>query len=63
MPYAHHTSSHVDPDVTLLPNMRVYGKQKLLDHAKKAGLVPGMLKDLVTGEVFQESELIKVYIS
>lgn len=63
VPYAHHTSSHVDPDAVLLPNMRVYGKQKLLDHAKKAGLEEGKIKDLVTGEIFPVNELDKVYLS
>lgn len=63
VPYAHHTSSHVDPDAVLLPNMRVYGKQKLLDHAKKAGLEEGKIKDLVTGEIFPVHKMDKVYLS
>lgn len=43
--------------------MRVYGKQKLLDHAKKAGLEMGMIKDLVTGEVYPVTKLAKVFLS
>ena len=63
VPFAHHTSSHVDPDAILLPNMRVYGMGKLLEHARKAGLKEGMVKDLVTGEVFAVKQLSKVYLS
>lgn len=63
VPYAHHTSSHVDPDAVLLPNSRVYGRAKLEDYARKAGLEKGQIKDLVTGEVFPMDSAQKVYIS
>lgn len=63
VPYAHHTSSHVDPDAVLLPNSRVYGKAKLEDYSRKAGLEKGTVKDLVTGEVFPIDSAQKVYIS
>ena len=64
VPYAHHTKSHVDPDAVLLPNGRVYGKSKLEEYSRKAGLDDTkVLKDLRTGEVFPADRFKKVYIS
>ncbi|GAO14162.1 hypothetical protein UVI_02037550 [Ustilaginoidea virens] len=63
VPYAHHTKSHVEHDLMLLPNGRVYGSQSLQDQAKKAGLPETMVKDLQTGEVFAAEGLKKVYIT
>jgi macrophage erythroblast attacher len=62
VPYAQHTKSHVDPDAVLLPNSRVYGKRKLEDYSRKAGVPEGMIKDLKTGEVFPAEKMKKVYI-
>lgn len=63
VPYAHHSQSHVDNDLLLLPNSRVYGKSKLEEHAKKSGLPSKMVKDLRTGEVFPVDTLKKVFIT
>lgn len=64
MPYAHHTKSSVESDPIVLPNGRVYGRQRLLDMDKKAGFVaPGKVRDPTTGDVFGEKEMKKVYIS
>lgn len=63
VPYAHHSKSHVEHDLLLLPNGRVYGKARLEEYATKAGLAPGMVKDLVTGELFTWDKLKKVYIT
>ncbi|KUI60127.1 Protein FYV10 [Cytospora mali] len=63
VPYAHHTQSHVEPDLLLLPNGRVYGQQKLEGYARKAGLPAGKVKDLRTGEVYSAEKLKKVYIT
>jgi macrophage erythroblast attacher len=63
VPYAHHTKSHVDPDAVLLPNGRVYGRSKLEDYSRKAGLEDGKIKDLRTGEIFDSIDIKKVYIS
>jgi macrophage erythroblast attacher len=63
VPYAHHTKSHVEHDLLLLPNGRVYGSQRLQDQAKKAGLPPTLVKDIQTGEVFPADGLKKVYIT
>lgn len=63
MPYAHHTKSCVENDPIVLPNGRVYGQERLLELSKKISSVePGKVKDPTTGEVFDESEMKRVYI-
>lgn len=63
VPYAHHTKSHVESDLVLLPNGCVYGLQRLEEYSRKAGLDPGLVKDLRNGEVFEVERVKKVYIS
>lgn len=63
VPYAHHTKSHVEHDLLLLPSGKVHGKERLEDQAKKAGLPPNMVKDLSTGDVYPIDALKKVYIT
>lgn len=63
VPYAHHSKSHVEHDLVLLPNGRVYGRARLDEYARKAGLAPDMVKDLRTGDVFPADKLKKVYIT
>ncbi|KAH8674073.1 CTLH/CRA C-terminal to lish motif domain-containing protein [Xylariales sp. PMI_506] len=63
VPYAHHTKSHVEHDLLLLPNGRAYGKERLDEYSKKAGLLEGQVKDLRTGEVFGQDRLKKVFIT
>ncbi|KAH7326385.1 negative regulation of gluconeogenesis [Stachybotrys elegans] len=63
VPYAHHTKSHVDHDLLLLPNGRVYGKERLEEQAKKAGLPPDQVKDYLTNEIYSVDQLKKVYIT
>jgi macrophage erythroblast attacher len=46
-----------------LPNSRVYGRAKLEDYSRKAGLDKGFVKDLTTGMVFEIANAKKVYIS
>ncbi|KAJ6123603.1 hypothetical protein N7471_010920 [Penicillium samsonianum] len=63
MPYAHHSKSYVESDPIVLPNGRVYGKQRLVEISRKMGSVEsGNVKDPTTGEVFHEGEMKKVYI-
>ncbi|KAL3489449.1 protein fyv10 [Aspergillus germanicus] len=63
LPYAHHTKSSVESDPIVLPNGRIYGVHRLLDMSKKVGsLEAGKVKDPTTGEVFDESDMKKVYI-
>jgi len=63
VPYAHHTTSHVESDLLLLPNGCVYGKQRLEEYRRKAGLDADMFKDLRNGEVFPVDKAKKVFIS
>lgn len=63
VPYAHHTKSHVEHDLLLLPNGRVYGRQRLEEQSSKAGLPAALVKDVQTGEVYPVGGLKKVYIT
>ena len=64
MPYAHHTKSYVENDPVVLPNGRIYGRERLLEMSKKARyLAEGKVKDPLTREVFDIDDLKKVYIS
>ncbi|KAE8449090.1 GID complex subunit containing RING finger motif [Mollisiaceae sp. DMI_Dod_QoI] len=63
VPYAHHTKSHVESDLVLLPNGCVYGLERLEEYSRKAGLEAGFVKDLRGGEMFEVGSLKKVYIS
>jgi macrophage erythroblast attacher len=63
VPYAHHTKSHVESDLVLLPNGCVYGRLRLEEYSRKAGLAEGKLKDLRDGKVFDAGDVKKVYIS
>ena len=63
LPYAHHSKSFVENDPVVLPNGRIYGRERLMRMKSKAGLRDGQVKDPTTGAVFDESEIGKVYIS
>jgi len=63
VPYAHHTKSHVETDLVLLPNGCVYGRERLEEYSRKAGLDEGKVKDLRTGDIFDFDKVKKVYIS
>jgi macrophage erythroblast attacher len=63
VPYAHHTKSHVDHDLLLLPNGRVYGKKRLEEQSKKTGLKPGFVRDYLTEQIYPMDQLTKVYIT
>ncbi|KAL7626742.1 GID complex subunit containing RING finger motif [Parahypoxylon ruwenzoriense] len=63
VPYAFHSKSHVEPDLLLLPNGRAYGRARLEEYSRKAGLLEGQIKDLRTGEIFSMERLKKVYIT
>ncbi|KAL1995305.1 hypothetical protein VTN49DRAFT_1492 [Thermomyces lanuginosus] len=60
VPYAHHTKSYVEHDSVILPNGRMYGRERLLEASRQAG--KGKIKDPTTGEIFDESEMKKIYI-
>lgn len=63
VPYAHHSQSHVEHDLLMLPSGRVYARRRLEEYARKAGLPDGKVKDLRTGDVVDEDDLKKVYIT
>lgn len=63
VPYAHHDQSHVDNDLMMFPSGRVYSQRRLAEHARKAGLAEGQVKDIRTGEVVATDELRKIYIT
>lgn len=63
VPYAHHVRSSVEPDPVVLPNGRIYGRQRLYDMSKKVGVREGWVRDPTTGEEFEEKVVKKVFIS
>lgn len=63
VPYAHHTKSYVESDPIVLPNGRIYGRDRLLQMSAKLGLPDGQVKDPTTQEIFDASMIRKVYIS
>ncbi|KAK0386341.1 hypothetical protein NLU13_6178 [Sarocladium strictum] len=62
VPYAHHTQSHIEHNLRLLPNGRAVGKERLEEQARKAGLPIGQVKD-ETGQIYPLEVLKKVYIT
>ncbi|KZF22660.1 hypothetical protein L228DRAFT_282752 [Xylona heveae TC161] len=63
VPYAHHTKSYVESDPMVLPNGRIYGRDRLLDMSRKVGLGEKQVKDPTTGEIFHVDSMEKVFIS
>ncbi|KAF1957647.1 protein FYV10 [Byssothecium circinans] len=66
VPYAHHTKSIVEADPVVLPNGRIYGKQRLKTLNEGLGVEKGWVRDPVEGlggQKWAESEVSKVYIS
>ena len=63
LPYAHHTKSYVENDPIVLPNGRLYGRDRLLEMSAKVGLPEGLVKDPTTSELYNYSDIRKVYIS
>lgn len=63
LPYAHHTKSYVENDPVVLPNGRIYGRERLMQMSAKVGLENGDIKDPTTGEIFEGTKVRKVYIS
>ena len=68
VPYAHHTKSYVENDPIVLPNGRIYGRDRLEELQRKlegglGEIGDGEVRDPTTGEVFDWAEVRKVYIS
>lgn len=74
VPYAHHTTSHVEPDPVVLPNGRIYGRARLEDLQRKLVMAggdgmedtligyEGEVRDPTTGESYTWDQVRKVYI-
>ncbi|OCL05024.1 protein fyv10 [Glonium stellatum] len=64
VPYAHHTKSYVENDPVVLPNGRIYGRERLMQINEKIGTPPGKIRD-PTGmaQLYDESQIKKVFIS
>lgn len=65
MPYANHTMSYVENDPIVLPNGRIYGRQRLLEISRKIfgpTETASRVKDPTTGEVFDMEDMKKVFI-
>lgn len=65
VPYAHHSKSLVEVDPVVLPNGRVYGKERLRQFCEKVGVEPGWVRDPAEGlggEKWPEAEVSKVFI-
>lgn len=78
VPYAHHTTSSVEPDPVVLPNGRIYGRERLEELQRKLAMAgggggdggtqdlqigkEGEVRDPTTGESFTWDQVKKVYI-
>lgn len=65
MPYANHAKSNVENDPVVLPNGRVYGRERLLRFQEKVKAVEeGWIRDPTDPSVtFRLEEVKKVYIT
>lgn len=64
LPFGHHSKSHMEHDPVVLPNGRIYGRERLERMNEKIGTQKGYVKDPVdTTNVYLWSEVKKVFIS
>jgi macrophage erythroblast attacher len=65
VPFAHHTKSNVEHDPVVLPNGRIYGRERLMRLNEKLGTPEGFVRDPVdiSKPPFRWEEVSKVYIS
>ncbi|KAL8694091.1 MAG: hypothetical protein Q9218_001206 [Villophora microphyllina] len=61
--HVQHNKSSVEHDPVVLPNGRVYGRERLLEMSSKVGLPVGKVKDPTTSEVYDASVIRKVFFS
>jgi macrophage erythroblast attacher len=65
VPYAHHSKSLVENDPVVLPNGRVYGRERLKGFNDGLGVERGYVRDPVEGlggRKWREGEVKKVFI-
>ncbi|KAF2841437.1 hypothetical protein M501DRAFT_1046243 [Patellaria atrata CBS 101060] len=63
VPYAQHSKSEVEHDPVVLPNGRIYGRERLRHVNEKMGTAKGMVRDPTDMKLFEEQEIKKVFIS
>ena len=65
VPYAHHTKSFMEDDPVVLPNDRVFGRERLKMLNEKLGTRKGLVRDPTNanGTEWSEAEIKKVFIS
>lgn len=63
VPYAHHTKSYMEEDPVVLPNGRVFGRQRLEKLNEKMGTRRGFVRDPLDEKEWKEDEVKKVFIS
>ncbi|KAF2226690.1 protein fyv10 [Elsinoe ampelina] len=64
VPYAHHSKSYVENDPVVLPNGRIYGRERLMAMNEKLGTPEGRIRDPTdVSQEYSEYELKKVFIS
>jgi macrophage erythroblast attacher len=64
VPYAHHTKSYMEDDPVVLPNGRVYGRERLKRLNHKLGVRKGRIRDPTDLEnEWDEEDVRKVFIS
>lgn len=64
VPYAHHSKSYVEDDPVVLPNGRIYGRERLMAMNEKLGTAEGKIRDpTIVGQEFSVSQVKKVYIT
>ncbi|KAI9714742.1 MAG: GID complex subunit containing RING finger motif [Bogoriella megaspora] len=64
VPYAHHTKSFVENDPVVLPNGRIYGRDRLWAFNEKYGILQGKVRDPTNPQqVYDEAYIKKVFIS
>ena len=66
VPYAHHTKSYMEEDPVVLPNGRVFGRERLRSLNEKLGVRKGRVRDPtegLQGAEWGDGEVRKVFIS
>jgi macrophage erythroblast attacher len=64
LPFGHHSKSHMEHDPVVLPNGRIYGRERLERLNEKLGTEKGFVRDPVDiTNVYPWSEVRKVFIS
>ena len=65
VPYAHHTKSYIEEDPVVLPNGRVFGRERLRTLNEKLGTRKGRVRDPTdpASTEWDEAEVKKVFVS